>query len=139
MNMNKMLIKLALRFANLLLETPLLEMASERKYQISKIQSMSNNLNMYLFKYYNEPNHIDRHKWFSEIELILCYISEYNWNYDRQYKFEEYYKWLFTDIKIDDVIFKNSCDIFYKKVCFNLSNKDYDPDLSEIIRIFDVM
>lgn len=154
--------KIVLGFADWLLETSLLEMASDKNSNKLYIQSLKHTLNEHLFKYYLMPNCIDRNHWLKEITSYLRQIDDCYWNKNKHFDFEDYYKWLFLDFfnddkkfrtKLNNVIkhyheesmiqynfdeFKNMCDSFYKIVCTDIANTEYDTDLSELITIFDI-
>ena len=95
--------KILFRFAEWCLNTPLLEMASDRNDKKSKVQSKMDTINEYLIKYYLMPNSIDRDHWLSEINSRFNEILRLTWGKRRRFEKEDYYNWLFIDYYYNDI------------------------------------
>lgn len=158
--------KLILNFADWLLRTPLLELASERNESISKIKSYSDTLNRHLFKLYVFQKSCYRQHWEDEIYNYIYSISDINWG-KKHNKFEEYqyFDWLFYDyfnkgkdrksikrlyknilekyqteeiINWSELEFYNLCENFYKLICPILEKGNIDKDFDKIIKTFEI-
>jgi hypothetical protein len=95
--------KILFKFAEWCLNTPLLEMASDRNDKISKIQSKTNTINEHLIKYYLMPNSIDRDHWFDEINYRFNEILRLTWGKRKRFEKEDYYDWLFINYYYNDI------------------------------------
>ena len=74
------------KFAEWCLNTPLLEMASDRNNKMSRIQSKSETINQNLFKWYLIPNSIDCNHWLNEIDDRFFEIQNLKWGKKRLLK-----------------------------------------------------
>jgi len=96
--------KILLRFAEWCLNTPLLEMASDRNDKISKIQSKTDTINEHLIKYYLMPKSIDRSHWQSEINSRFNEITRLTWgNKKKRFDKADYFDWLFVNYYYTDI------------------------------------
>ncbi len=153
-----------MKFVLSLQEWVLNEKSRNRRDVLNIIENMRYTLNEHLFKYYLMPYSIDRNHWFDEIKsAFLGKIARYKWH-NKLFIAENYYEILFieyfksetnyenkfeeilTDYNSEYIIsyniedFKKRCDLFYRKVCSDLANGQYnkDIDISEIIKVFDI-
>ena len=95
--------KILFRFAEWCLNTPLLEMASDRNDKKSKVQSKMDTINEHLIKYYLMPKSIDRDHWLSEINSRFNEILRLTWGKRRRFEKEDYYNWIFVDYYYNDI------------------------------------
>lgn len=95
--------KILFRFAEWCLNTPLLEMASDRNDKISKIQSKMDTINEHLIKYYLMPKSIDRNHWLSEINARFNEILRLKWGKKRRFEKDDYYDWIFINYYYNDI------------------------------------
>jgi hypothetical protein len=98
-------------FAEWCLNTPLLEMASERNQLILKIQSKTRTINEHLFKCYIMPNSKDLNHWISEIDSRFDEILDLKWNKIKRFRKDEYFKMLY-----DSFFLKDDLSIDYKNL-----------------------
>jgi hypothetical protein len=84
------------KFADWVLNTPLLELSQQRSIAIDKIQDLSETLNEHLFKLYVMQKSSNRDHWIDEIHNFLYKINNITWGKKRN-KFEEedYMDWMF--------------------------------------------
>lgn len=96
--------KIMLMFAEWCLNTPLLEMASDRNDKISKIQSKSDTINDHLLKIYLIPNSIDRNHWISEVNSRFNEITRLTWGGKKKgFDASDYYDWIFRNYYYSDI------------------------------------
>jgi len=103
--------KLIWSFAEWCLNTPLLEMASERTEKLLRIENKNNTINEHIFKYYLMPNSRDRNHWLSEIDDRFFEIQNLKWGKNKRFRTDEYFNLLFTRFYI-----KDDLSIDYKKI-----------------------
>ena len=84
------------RFADWLMNTPLLELAQARDRAIDKIENLSNPLNEHLFKLYVMQKSSYRNHWTDEIDNFLNQVNKVEWGKKRHsFESEDYKKWMF--------------------------------------------
>ena len=103
--------KLVWSFAEWCLNTPLLEMASERNEKLSRIENKNNTINEHIFKYYLMTNSIDRNHWLNEIDDRFFEIQNLKWGKNKRFRQDEYFNLFFTRFYI-----KDDLSIDYKKI-----------------------
>ena len=103
--------KLVWSFAEWCLNTPLLEVASERNEKLSRIENKNNTINEHIFKYYLMTNSIDRNHWLNEIDDRFFEIQNLKWGNNERFRQDEYFNLLFTRFYI-----KDDLSIDYKKI-----------------------
>jgi len=87
-----------IKFANWILNRPLLELAQQRSMVISKIGDMSDPINRHLFKLYVFQKSFNREHWVDEIYTFLDKVLDCDWSKKHlTFKESEYYDWLFYD------------------------------------------
>jgi hypothetical protein len=109
--MRRKIEKIVWNFAEWCLNIPLLEMASERNYKLSKIESKNNTINEHIFKYYLMPNSRDRNHWLCEIDDRLNEVQDLVWSKNRRFRSDEYF-----DIFYNRFYTKDYSNINYKKI-----------------------
>lgn len=92
------------RFAEWCLNTPLLEMASERNEKMSKIESKNRTINEHLFKWFLMPNSRDRDHWMREIDDRFFEISNFKWGKNKKFKSDEYFNLIYNRFYLKDMI-----------------------------------
>jgi hypothetical protein len=146
------------KFADWLLNTPLLELSQHRAIAIDKIGNLSSPLNEHLFKLYVMQKSTYRNHWLQEIHNFLDIVNNTDWG-KKRYKFEseDYKKWLCFNYFYDNKgilrknlkknlsfmldkyeseektnwnleEFINMCESFYEYFCPKLENNEYDFD-----------
>ena len=83
------------KFAEWCLNTPLLEMASDRNNKMSKIQSKSETINEHLFKWYLMPDSRDCNHWMKEIDDRFFEIQNLKWGQKKTFKSKEYFNFIY--------------------------------------------
>lgn len=130
--------KILFRFAEWCLNTPLLEMASDRNDKKSKVQSKMETINEHLIKYYLMPKSIDRNHWLSEINSRFNEILRLTWGKRRRFEKDDYYDWLFINYYYNEIgsIRLSSIEDLISNIIMRYSKtKEYfiDYDINEIV------
>jgi hypothetical protein len=126
------------RFADWLMNTPLLELAQARDRAIDKIENLSKPLNEHLFKLYVMQKSSYREHWTDEIDNFLNQANDVEWGKKRHsFEFEDYKKWMFQIYFFDN---RNELKINLKRTLSNLlktyeSEEKINWSLEEFIKL----
>lgn len=108
------------KFADWLLNRPIVELASERNEKMIKIQEISKPLNEHLFKIYLMPDSSYEKHWKDEVDNFLNIVNDKHWG-KKKYEERDYFEWLFVNY-----FFESSNDYY-------IGLKEYKGNLNRLL------